>query len=205
MNWIHPTAIIGKGVKLGKNNTIGPYCIIDNAVIGDNNTFQSNVIIGSPPEHKDFFEGLDGSGVLIGNNNVFREFITVNTGIQYNTHIGNDNILLRGSHVGHDVIIGDNCTISCNVLLGGFTQLLDGVNCGLGSITHQYSILGHYSMLGMGTIVTKQSKIEPGNIYVGSPAKYLKKNMVGLERANVSEELLKDFTNIYNKLCTNSL
>jgi UDP-N-acetylglucosamine acyltransferase len=116
------------------------------------------------------------------------------------TCIGNNNIILRGGHVGHDVIIENDCTISCNVLLGGFSKVMSGVNCGLGVIIHQYSVLGQYSMLGMGTIVTKSSKIEPGNIYVGSPAKLLKRNDVGLSRANITPTQYGEFVHQYHEL-----
>ena len=62
---------------------------------------------------------------------------------------------------------------------------------GLGSITHQFTQLPPYSMLGMGTIVTKKSIIEPFSIYVGNPAKFLKINKVGIQRNNLSNRYIK--------------
>ena len=77
-NFIHPTAIIGNKVIIGKGNYIGPYCIIyDGVKIGDNNRFESNVIIGSNAEHRDYFRKGSNFSTKIGNNNIFREFVTI--------------------------------------------------------------------------------------------------------------------------------
>lgn len=175
-NHIHPTALIGDNVKLGKGNKIGAYVVIQGkTTIGDNNVFEPFCSIGNEPEHKEFF-GKKNKGTFIGNNNVFREYVTINAGCYMPTILGNDIVMLRGSHVGHDSWIHDNCTISCNVLIGGHSLLGKGVNMGLGSICHQYSKIGSYAMIGMGAIVTK--KINPNcfGVYVGNPAKYLKEN-----------------------------
>jgi UDP-N-acetylglucosamine acyltransferase len=198
-NQIHPTAIIGKNVKLGQNNIIGPYCIIyNNTIIGNNNLFQSSVIVGSPAEHRDYLHNTNNKfGVIIGNNNVFREFVTINSGTNRETQIGNNVTMLRCSHLGHDVIVEDKVTLSCNVLIGGESYIMEGVNCGLGAVIHQYSVLGAYSMIGMNSTVTKTSKIDPGNIYIGNPAVFLKINKIGLERNNINNEELSIMMNDY--------
>lgn len=196
-NNIHPTAIIEDGVSIGQGNYIGPFCIIRvGTTIGDNNRFESHCCIGSSAEHRDYMrEETMGCGVTIGDNNIFREYVTINRGTFRETQIGNNIIMLRGSHLGHDVIVEDKVTLSCNVLIGGESYIMEGVNMGLGAICHQYSILGAYSMIGMGGIVTKSSSILPGEIYVGNPVKFLKKNIIGLERNGIDEERLKILTN----------
>lgn len=200
-NYIHPTAIIGDYVEIGKYNYIGPYCIIrDNTIIGDGNRFESHCVVNSIPEHKSYFISGTSFGTVIGNNNTIREFTTINAGTEQDTVIGNDNIMLRGSHCGHDVIIENNVTISCNVLLGGHSHVMEGANMALGSICHQYSVIGSYAMVGMGGIVTKSTKIEPGGIYVGNPVKFLKENQIGLERAGVTDVKLQDYYKKYKIL-----
>ena len=175
-NHIHPTALIGDNVKLGKGNKIGAYVVIQGkTTIGNNNVFEPFCSIGNEPEHKEFF-GKKNKGTFIGNNNVFREYVTINAGCYMPTILGNDIVMLRGSHVGHDSWIHDNCTISCNVLIGGHSLLGKGVNMGLGSICHQYSKIGSYAMIGMGAIVTKKTSPNCFGVYVGNPAKYLKEN-----------------------------
>lgn len=177
-NTIHPTAIIGKDVKLGTNNRIGAYCVIEgNTVIGDNNIFYSHCSIGSEPEHKSYW-GKPNKGTVIGNNCVLREFVTVNAGCENPTLIENNVIMLRGSHVGHDSRIMDNATLSCNVLIGGHSLIGNHVNMGLGSVCHQFSRIPHYCMIGMNSTFTKKLSAEAiaFNTYVGSPAKLLGRN-----------------------------
>jgi UDP-N-acetylglucosamine acyltransferase len=145
-------------------------------------------------------EEIMGCGVTIGNNNIFREYVTVNRGTFRETQVDNNIIMLRGSHLGHDVIVEDKVTLSCNVLIGGESYIMEGVNCGLGAVIHQYSILGAYSMIGMGGIVTKSSSILPGEIYVGNPVKHLKRNKIGLERNNIDIKRLTNYTEQYLEL-----
>jgi len=185
-NFIHHTAIVEEGVIMGKNNYIGPFCIIKKGVgMEDNNRFEAYCSIGTNPEYKGLFHNTESKySVDIGSNNVFREYVTINSGSSRHTKIYNNNIMLRGSHLGHDCILNNEITLSCNVLVGGHSEILDGVNMGLGSICHQFSILGGFSMIGMGGVVTKKSKILPGQIYVGNPVKHLKENTIGLTRAN---------------------
>lgn len=201
MSFIHPTSIIGPNVELGNNNYIGPFChIYGNTTIGDNNHFEGYCSIGSPAEHRDFFTSKEGK-TIIGNNNIFREFTTVNAGTKNITILKNNINMLRNSHVAHDCILEDKVNLSCNTLLGGHSYLMEGCNFGLGAICHQFSIIGAYSMIGMGTIVTKSSSIEPGKIYVGSPAKYLKDNNIGLERNYITQSILDKITTQYQSLC----
>lgn len=205
MNFIHPTAVIGEFVIIGDNNYIGPYCFITgDTVIGNNNRFEAYCSIGSPAEHRDYFNVTNGR-TIIGNGNIFREFTTVNAGTKDSTVVTNNITMLRNSHVGHDSFIENSVTLSCNVLIGGHSHLMEGVNFGLGSICHQFSVIGAYSMIGMGSVTTKKSKIEPGNIYIGSPAKLLKLNIVGLERNNITQEKLSEFITRYNTLIHNNI
>jgi len=199
-NLIHPTAIIGENVTLGENNYIGPYCYITgDTIIGDNNRFEAYCSIGTPPEHRDYFTN-SAFNVIIGNNNIVREFVTINAGTIRNTILKNNTIILRNSYIGHDSIIENKVNLSCNVLIGGHSYIMEGVNMGLGSICHQFKIIGAYSMIGMGTIVTKNSKIEPGNIYIGSPSRFLKENTIGLERNNINKEYLNNLIIKFNFL-----
>jgi len=197
-NFIHPTSIVEDSVSIGFGNYIGPFCYITgNTVIGNNNRFEAYCSIGTSPEHTNTFFKTDGR-VMIGDDNIFREFITVHSGATITTLIGNKNKLLRGSHVGHDSILEDNITLSCNVLIGGYSYVMQGVNFGLGSMCHQFSKVGAYSMIGMGSVITKQSKILPGGVYVGSPVRLLKHNDYGLKKHSISETELEELTHKYN-------
>jgi len=200
INFIHPTAIVAESVKLGTGNYIGPFCYITgDTVIGDNNRFEAYCTIGTPAEHRDYFYNTTGS-LSIGSNNIFREYSSVNIGSISKTVIGNNVTLLTGAHVSHDCVLDDKVTLSHNVVLGGHSIVMEGVNLGIAAICHQYSVLGAYSMIGMGSVVTKSSNITPGNIYIGSPTKYLKQNIIGLERNNINNDALNELINQYIKL-----
>lgn len=197
MNEIHPTAIVSPRAIIGQNNYIGPYCTVyDNVIIGNDNIFISHVSVGSPPEHKDekynnFLIEQPDCFVYIGNGNTFREFITINMPTDSKrTMIGNDCYIMARCHISHDTVLEDNVTMSCNSITGGHTTVMQGAVMGLGSITHQRTTIGSFAMLGMGCIVNKSSVIEPFKIYVGNPAEFLKDNIVGIERNNVSQELI---------------
>jgi UDP-N-acetylglucosamine acyltransferase len=175
-NYIHHTAIIGDDVELGENNYIGAYCLITgNTKIGNNNRFEAFCSIGTEPEHKGYF-GKSNQGVIIGNDNIIRECVTINAGCEKPTTLHNNILALRGCYIGHDSTIYDDCIISANALIGGHCLLGYSVNMGLGSICHQFSKIGSYAMIGMGAIITKKTQPQCFGVYVGNPAKYIKEN-----------------------------
>lgn len=198
MNTIHQTAIIGPNVQMGDGNFIGPYCVIQGRTrIGDGNRFEAYCSIGQPAEHRSHFSSQYGGLVVIGNENVIREFTTINSPTMGETRMGSRCVMLRGSHLSHDSVLEDDVTVSCGVLIGGESYIMRGSNLGLGAILHQRTVVGPYAMVGMGTIVTRKSQIQPGGIYAGSPARFLRLNTLGLERASVDQKKLEDFYTLY--------
>lgn len=202
-NFIHPTATVDKSVELGEGNYIGPFCYITGgAKIGNNNRFEAYCSIGTPPEHRDHWTTVPFE-VIIGDNCIIREYVTINSGTVRNTILRNNVTMLRGSHIGHDSIICDKVNLSCNVLIGGHSYLMEGVNMGLASMCHQFSVLGAYSMIGMGGIVTKSSEVNPGETYVGNPVRFLKENKIGLNRNNIDSirlsQIMMEYFSLTNK------
>lgn len=199
-NQIHESAVIYNGANVGSNNYYGPFCTIySDAIIGHNNKFVSHCSIGSPPEHKSALSKNEWLKVIIGNDNRFNEFVTVNCGTENNTYIGSNCFLLRGSHVGHDAIIGNNVTLSCNALVGGHSIIEDDVNFGLGSICHQFSYIGRGAMIGMGTVIPKKKRILPFKTYIGNPVRELKDNQHLIDKLNVEEKVLNELRTNYSK------
>ncbi len=188
-NKIHPTAVISPHAKIGTNNEFGPYCVVESGVeIGDGNRFVGHVSVGLAAEHKDYFDKL--GTVVIGNGNIVREFVTINSSTRGVTRMGNNCVMLRGSHLSHDSVLEDGVTVSCNALIGGESYIMTGANLGLACILHQRQVIGSYSMIGMGTVIPKTAEILPGQIFVGNPARFLRNNAIGLERNGVTEEVL---------------
>jgi UDP-N-acetylglucosamine acyltransferase len=197
-NYIHPTAIIGDDVQLGEDNYIGAFCYITgNTKIGSNNRFEAFCSIGTEPEHKDYFDEPN-QGVVIGNYNRIKEFVTINAGCQKPTTLHNNILALRGCYIGHDSTIFDDCTISANVLLGGHTFVGIFANIGLGAIVHQFSKIGSYSMIGMGAIITKKVQVECFGMYVGNPARRIGLNNYQSDKFNIFE--MMEITDNFNKI-----
>lgn len=189
-NCIHETAIISDYARIGHGNYIGPNCVIGpHVTIGNYNRLEGFASIGTAAEHHDAFRQPPGF-VSIGNSNIIREFVTINSGTTEHTEVGNNCVLLKGAHVGHDSVLEDQVTLSCGVLVGGHSRVMVRANCGLGSMMHQFSVIGAYAMLGMGAVVTAGLSVTPGTIFVGNPAKFLKPNFVGLDRWRITLEQL---------------
>lgn len=168
-NNIHPSAIIYPGVQMGDNNVIGPLCII-----------------GAPPEFRGK-EHISGK-VIIGNNNTITGAITIDSGAEGNTIVGNDCYIMKGAHLGHDSVICDGVTISCGAKIGGHAMLGKGVNCGLNSVVHQKQVIAEGCMIGMGAVIPKKLKTQPYKIYAGVPAKEIGDNVRHPEyTANMNE------------------
>lgn len=167
-NFIHPTAIIYSNVELGSNNYIGPY-----------------VVIGSPPQSKQIDPRTYVGKVIIGSNNVIREFVSIHSGTSFPTTIGNNNEIYMHAHIAHDCFVENNCVIAGHSSVAGHVYIMKGAFLGTNCSVHQKSIIGSYSILGLGSAFN--GCIEPGQKYMGNPAKHLGLNLVGLERSNVSK------------------
>jgi UDP-N-acetylglucosamine acyltransferase len=203
-NFIHPTAIIGDSVVFGDNNYVGPFChITGNTIIGNNNRFESFCSIGSSAEHVSY-KPSGNESLLIGDDNIFREYVSINLGTLKKTVIGNNIKMFRSSHVGHDTVIEDNVTITSNSVVAGNCRVMNGANLGLSSVIHQDSVIGSYSILGMGCVVWKKNKIEPCKMYFGNPAKCIGMNDIGIQRNNIGEDKIKILIDEYEKITKKS-
>jgi UDP-N-acetylglucosamine acyltransferase len=153
-NYIHKTAIVHPNVKLGIGNRIGAYC-----VIGSNGEIRGVA-------HDDF-----KGRVIIGDNNTISELVTIQRPANENdvTYIGDGNLIMAHSHVGHDVRIGDNCEICTGTILGGYSVIHSGAKLKLGVTVRNRKIIGSCALVGMGSVVVKDVKM--GSVVKGNPAK----------------------------------
>lgn len=201
-NIIGSNVIIKKGCVIGNNNIIednaiiGPYTIL-----GDNNEIGHFAYIGGDPQDHDFIKD-SVSYVEIGNNNKIREYVTIHRGTkpESKTIVKNNNFLMAYVHLGHNVEIGNNCTLTNLVGLSGYSIIEDNVVMGGMSGTHQFCRIGAFSMIGGKTYVNKD--IIPYSLVFGIPGQIIGINFVGLRRAGFSQEdrevIKKIFHIIYN-------
>lgn len=168
-NNIHPTAIIGPDVQMGVGNEVGPYTtIFGPVVIGDRNIIGPHVTIGTPGQDtRNPRYDSSKSLIRIGSDNIIREYTAIQKPCyRAVTEIKNRAHLMQGVHIPHDAVIHDDVVITPLVALGGISVVLAGANIALGCTVHQYSVLGHYSIAGMGAAIIKNippfAKYVPG-------------------------------------------
>jgi UDP-N-acetylglucosamine acyltransferase len=166
---IHPTAVISPEAKLAADVKIGPYAVIEGPValgagsmvhahatlrgpltMGARNAVHPHAVIGDWPQDRKF--GGEHSEVVIGDDNIFREGVTIHrpTGRDTFTRIGSRCFFMVNSHVGHNCTVGDNVTLINGALLGGHAQIADGAIIGAYSAIHQFCRVGRLAMLSNG-------------------------------------------------------
>jgi UDP-N-acetylglucosamine acyltransferase len=190
---LHPTvqvgayAVIGEYVKVGADTVIGSHVVIHGRTeIGDRNQFFPGAVIGSEPQDLKYDGSL--SLVKIGNDNLIREYVTINraTNAGDATIIGNQNLLMAYVHVAHNCVIEDQVVIANSVALAGHVYIeskarLSGV---LG--VHQFVHIGKLAMIGGMTRIDRD--VPPFVLVEGNPSRVRSLNLVGLKRAGFSSE-----------------
>ena len=201
---IHKTAVVGKKAEIDTSVVIGPYSIIDDDVrIGAETIIESHVVIkknttigkhnhifqfasiGEIPQDLKF-KGED-STLVIGDNNIFREYCTINrgTGAGINeTLIGSDNLFMAYSHVAHDCVIRNNCIFSNAASLAGHVRIGNNVSLGGFTLVHQFCDIGDYVFSGLGTVISRD--VTPYTLVAGNHAQAYKINAAGLKRKGFS-------------------
>ena len=218
---IHKTSIINKNAKISKNVEIGPYCIIGsnveigegtilhshvnvvgNTKIGKNNIFFPFTSIGTPPQ--DLKYKGEVNSLVIGDNNKFREYVNINPGTSAGgtiTRLGNNNLLMVYCHVAHDCNLGNNIVLANNVQVGGHVTIEDSAIVGGSCAIHQFSRIGHLSMIGGMTGVL--SDVIPFGLSLGNRNNLVGLNLIGLRRAKISNENIKLLQKFYEKVFYN--
>ncbi len=147
-------SIIGADVQIGAGTVIGPHCNITGPTrIGRGNRIHGHAAIGGDAQDKKY-QG-EAATLEIGDDNVIREFVTINRGTGGGggtTRIGNDNWLLAYVHVAHDCVIGNHCIFSNNTTLAGHVTVDDHVIMSGFTGAHQFCRIGAHAFIGMGAL-----------------------------------------------------
>ena len=214
---IHPTAIISPKAEIGTDCEIGPYCVIgDNVVLGSNANLRSHVVIGRDTiigeRCQAFpFAALGGrtqdlkyqgeqTQLIIGDDNTFRENVTVHRGTTPDTptRIGNHNLFLCYAHVAHECHVGDHTIFSNNATIAGHVTVGDhAIISGLSAV-HQFCRVGEHSMIAGLARVTQD--VPPFMIIDGNPSSTRGLNVIGLQRRGFTETDIRALKTAYKKL-----
>ena len=205
---IHATAIVDAAAEIGPGTIIGPYCIVEaDVVLGPECWLQHHVTLSGPArvgarnkfyaycsigqQTQDLKYLGEPTYLEIGDENCFREFVTVNrsTTKDGKTRIGNCGNFLAYSHVGHDCTVGNSVVFSNNGTLAGHVRVGDHAVIGGLTAIHQFCRIGRFAITGGCSKIVQD--VPPFMIADGNPASVRGINLVGLERNGYPPESVK--------------
>lgn len=199
-------ALVGANVTIGSGTVIGAYTRVEGPVqIGERNVLYGHISVGGPPQ--DLKYKGEKTELTIGNDNVFREFCTLNRGTAGgggHTTIGSNNFFMAYSHVAHDCHVGSNVIFANNATLAGHVEVGDFAMIGAFCAVHQFCRVGEHAFIGGGSICTQD--VLPFAKTVGNrPAKTYGINTIGLERKGFPKETVEALQRAYRILIRSHL
>lgn len=221
---VHPTAIVDQAARIHPSCKIGPYCtIVGNVELGENCELISHVAVEGPTKigsSNRFFpfssiglapQDLSYQGeptrLEIGDDNVVREFVTINRGTAKGgglTRIGSNNLIMAYTHIAHDCLVGDHVIMANGATLGGHVIVEDWATVGALCPVHHFVRIGAHAFIGGGTTITRdvlpfsKTAAERGTHAYGL-------NAVGLERHGFSKERIHKIHHAYKVLLASKL
>ena len=201
----HATALVSPRARLGAGVVVGPYCVVeDGAVLGDGVVLQAYVHVhgcatigarthvgtgsaigGEPQDVK--YKG-EPTTAVIGADCRIHEHVTVHRATGSGTTTVGDNVMLMaGSHVGHNCVVGDRAILTNDAKLAGHVVVGERAILSGGTAVHQFCRVGRLTMLGGGCMINKDAP--PFSIVSGAlPARWRTPNTIGLRRAGFTVE-----------------
>jgi UDP-N-acetylglucosamine acyltransferase len=215
---VHPTALVDPGAELAEDVRIGAYAVIGPEVvlgpgvevrphalltgrtrIGARTRVFPFAVLGEEPQDKSFSD--EATELVIGADNVLREHVTIHVGTAKgggSTRIGDDNFIMNGVHVAHDVQIGSHVIVASQVAIAGHAEIQDFAVIGGLSGVHQNARVGESAMVGALSGVTLDAP--PFSLVSGERATLRGVNVVGLRRRGFSSEVRQEIKRAYHLL-----
>jgi len=214
---IHPTAIVHPSAILGSEVSIGPWCLVDAGVeLGDRVVLESRVhvyaqttigartrvfdgaILGADPQ--DLKYGGEPTSLVIGNDCLIREYVTVHRGtLATGSTLLEDHVLLMAySHVAHDCVLEKGCVLANRVQLGGHVHIGAHATIGGNAAVQQFTHIGAYSFVG-GTLKVEHH-VPPASRALGNPVRWAGLNLHALRRQGFSPERIANMGQAYRQL-----
>jgi UDP-N-acetylglucosamine acyltransferase len=189
---VGPFCTIGPEVELGEDCTLISHVVLDGRTrIGARNTFHPFCAVGVAPQ--DLKYKGEPTELEMGDGNTIRECVTISRGTVGGggvTRLGSGCLLMAGVHIGHDSQVGSHCILANCATLAGHVIIEDYVTLGAFCPVHQHCIVGTYSFIGGGTIVTQD--VLPFSLTSSKREnKAFGINKIGLARRGFSPERLK--------------
>lgn len=192
---VHPTAIVEPGAELGPDCELAAYAVVCAGVrMGARNRVHAFAVLGGAPQDKR--GGGAPTRVEIGDDNVFREHVTVHRGTRESiTRIGSKNLFMVGSHVAHDVTVGSSVVVANSVQLAGHARVDDFATFGGLAGVAQFVRVGESAFVAAGAMVERD--VPPFCIVQGDRARVRAVNRVGLERRGVPRESVDEIERVF--------
>lgn len=200
---IDPYAVIGPNVQIGAGTRIGAHAIIDgHTVIGENSRIFAGASIGLEPQ--DLRYKGEPTGVIIGNNTVIREYVTIHRAtVEGNTTIGDNCFLMNYVHVAHNCKLGNGVIMANGTMMAGHVDIGEGTVFSGVCILHQFVRVGRFCMIG-GMTGTRVD-LPPFTICDGRPAMVRGLNVIGLRRQKMNPTVRAGVKQAYKLLYRSGL
>ena len=197
---IGPYCIVGPDVSIGQGTVLGPHCVVDgHTTIGQNNTFYRFCSVGGMPQDKKY--AGEPTRLEIGDGNMFREYVTLNTGTVQDvgvTRIGSDNWVMAYVHVAHDCQIGSHTILANGVQMGGHVHIGDWAIVGGLAAVHQFDKVGAHAMVGGSSAL--HMDVPPFVMGSGNPCVPVGVNVEGLKRRGFDAQAIAALRDAYKVL-----
>ena len=223
MTFIHPSAVVATGARLGRDCHVGPYCVVgDGVILGDGVRLESHVVtdghteIGDESHLYPFVSvGLasqdlkyrgEPARTTLGRRCRVREFVTVHRGTEGGgglTSVGDDCLLMAQAHVAHDCRVGDRVIMANGATLAGHVEVSEGANIGAYSGVHQFCRVGREAYVGGYSVVVKDAL--PFALTVGNHAKCYGLNNVGMKRRGYPQTAIDALHHAFRLLLSSRL
>lgn len=198
---VHPSAVIDPTAVLGADVVVGPFCVVGaGAVLGAGTELLGHVWVGPRTTlgrgNRVFpFAALGAApqsrapaaecALVVGDDNVFREHVTVHTGTVQDTKVGSGGLFMVGAHLAHDVQVGDHVTLSNAVQIAGHVIIEDHATFGGLAGVAQRVRVGESAFVAAGAMC--EEDVPPFVIVQGDRARVRVLNKVGLRRRAIDE------------------
>ncbi|MCC6680154.1 MAG: acyl-ACP--UDP-N-acetylglucosamine O-acyltransferase [Phycisphaeraceae bacterium] len=218
MPTIHPSSVIEPGAQVADDVVIGPFCHVGPSVtlgpgcklvgsvsilgrtrLGEANTVWPQAVLGGDPQDLKY-RGED-SELIIGSHNEIRESVTIHKGTANDhnrTIVGDHNLLMAYTHIGHDCVIGSHTVIANSVQLAGHVMVEDHAAIGGATAVHHFVTIGQYAYAGGMTRVV--ADVAPFMVVEGNPARVRKVNTILLQRHHFDDQQIEKLKDAFRRL-----